>query len=1105
MSARRLSLLAIPLALAGCPSVTKQPPPDVVELVTFDSTRGVIPLPNDLALQATPGLPASALKELLQVFVTAGGFPSDQEVPITVTLRAVHRTADGTYEALDVEDVDATTVTSSTVAVVRVDGSAPEVIASEFGGFTKSTDAATGKLVGTLTIRRQAGSDGSRRWATSAGGGRYVVALRGGGKGIKTTTGRAIFADAAMALIAPNENLAVTENQPPGLSPDEAAALEQLRGLYANPIPWCNLPSAPYPLVAGWNPIVNTALAAGCAAPALPSVPSADAFAAVDSVFPHAELASIQTFGVDPAPRVQPLTDAAAGQMPFPSDFLIDPATNRIRDLTAAVGADAAAGLKTLDGFSTTAMILAPTTGPIDATTVTRTSVLLFKLPGPIWLDDLASALAIPDPPKAAYVSQPSAINQTVPVPGDGTLTVSTTIGLQPAVPATVPSVGSFFLPPLEERTTYLVVITDRVKDVLGHPLARSTLGHILLETTQPLYAGTAQNPTSLLPGVSGPDALGLQTLRDELTSFLAGLPTITGDSGLTKDHVVMAYTFRTQSITGKDYPTAGDPGLLQLAALPYNPDLLGAGVPLPPGAVTGSTTCYGCPSSQPIAAVYDAFGVDTISINASSPITTTNVGAIVTSKIDTLDDLSPTSGAFIAPGGTETPAVKPIDVLVVLPNNVTLNPADPTPIPLVVFHHGLPGSRAQALLDADSFAAMGWAVAAIDAPKNGDRAYCNRARDPTNPNVECVPGAYCVSLGDQAGDPAGAGPGVCRVADDPSADLAPFQKMPLFCLDASTTCLSYLLANKGVPVAGQLIGEYFLSGNFFRIRDSFRQDVIDQSQLIRVLAPLAYDNSEPIAAALKTYGVKIDPTKVYWYGESLGGIEGVLNAAANPRISRVALTSPAGGLVDAFTNAPDFAPLLAQIFAGLGIDISLIEKPPPPTDPNYANYLAQAQKYLLTLQIAKWILDPADPVNVAKHVKTAPLPNLLLGGTQAAKDVFAQAALCDAKLPNPWNLLVGANLGLDPMATPASGTGLFQWYVQSAGGAPAPTSFCPSGNRVPHGFVVSYGFDTTLTAPFAQTPLDDQAHVQSLSVKAQANATSFLSAPAAQSTLVTP
>jgi len=1108
MSVRRLAVLAVPFALAltGCPSVTQQPPPDLVQVAVFDPTTANIPLPNDLALQAAPGLPASAQKELLLAFTAAGGFPTDQEIPITVGLKATQRNADGTYSPTNVLPIDGSTVNASTVAIVRVDVSPPEVIAPEFGGFLTTPVSVGASTVnfGTLTIRRKADADGSRRWASSPGGGRYVVALRGGGNGIKTTSGLAIAADAPIALVAPNKNLTISENQPPGgLPAAEVAQLEGLRALYANPFPWCNFPvippGAPFQS-AGWNPVGAAALAAACAPPyaagtQAPSTPSAIAYAAIDKVFPHAELASIQTFGVDPSTHV--LLDQSTGQVPVPSDFLIDPTTGRVRDLTAAVGPDAAQGLKHLDGFSTTAMVLAPLNGAIDATTVTRDNVLLFQetTGGAIWLQDLASALAIPDPSQAVYVSQPSAIVQSG---------ASTTIGLQPAVPATVPTVGSFFLPPLEERTTYVVLVTDRVKDIGGRPLARGAGGDILVGTTEPLWTGPTTNPTSLIPGVSGPDAVGLQTMRDGLAPLLAGLPVLTGDATLTKDHVVMAYTFHTQSISGKDSATGagGDPGILQLAALPYAQSL-------PDAAVAGSVQLL-TPSTA-VEAVFASFGIDTTASLSSSPVGTSNIGGIVTAKIITLDNLSPTTGAFIPPGDpNETPKPTPIDLLLVLPASPRNPGGVPTPIPLVIFHHGLAGSRGNMLLAADRLAAEGFAVAAIDAPKHGDRSYCNTKRSATNPNLECGPGAFCVTLGDQAGDPPGGGPGLCRVANDPGAALAPFQKRPIFCIDPSS-CLGYLGQNggagAGVPLASS---EYFISGNFFRVRDSFRQDVIDQSQLVRVVSPVAAPSNTDLLDALATYGVQIDPSQIYWAGQSLGSIEGTLNTAANPRISRAALNVGAAGLVDAFTNAPSFASQIAAIFAGLGIDLGLIQNPPPPSDPSYPSYLAQAHQYLLTLQVAKWIIDPADPVNFAKNLKLSPLPNLLANPDgsvlQAPKEVLAQAAMCDQTLPNPWNLLLAVNAGLSgATATPPSPPGAlteFQWFIEP--NAPALAG-CSSGGRVPHGFVLNYGYLAGSAPPFLYTPEADQADLQTLTGDAQSGIADFLSTGALQPNVVVP
>ena len=97
MLLRRLVPLALPLAFLSCtPDVGSHPEnnPSQVENAVFDPSTNQIPLPNDLAL--TPTALASqkgAQLELLQTFAAPCpgsasplpcGFPSDQEVPITI-------------------------------------------------------------------------------------------------------------------------------------------------------------------------------------------------------------------------------------------------------------------------------------------------------------------------------------------------------------------------------------------------------------------------------------------------------------------------------------------------------------------------------------------------------------------------------------------------------------------------------------------------------------------------------------------------------------------------------------------------------------------------------------------------------------------------------------------------------------------------------------------------------------------------------------------------------------------------------------------------------------------------------------------------------------
>src|SRR5258708_1705506 len=107
-------------------------------------------------------------------------------------------------------------------------------------------------------------------------------------------------------------------------------------------------------------------------------------FGAIDAsgAFNHSEIATMGTFTVaDTAKRTHVETDASAGRIPLPSDFLTGADGHLLPSLcvpTRPFG-PLGAGLCTLDGFSTTAMVLSQTSTAIQASTV-QGGVFLYKL-----------------------------------------------------------------------------------------------------------------------------------------------------------------------------------------------------------------------------------------------------------------------------------------------------------------------------------------------------------------------------------------------------------------------------------------------------------------------------------------------------------------------------------------------------------------------------------------------------------------------------------------------------------------------------------------------------------------------------------------------------
>jgi hypothetical protein len=214
-----------------------------------------------------------------------------------------------------------------------------------------------------------------------------------------------------------------------------------------------------------------------------------------------------------------------------------------------------------------------------------------------------------------------------------------------------------------------------------------------------------------------------------------------------------------------------------------------------------------------------------------------------------------------------------------------------------------------------------------------------------------------------------------------------------------------------GIPVAS---GNYLVSANFFRTRDALRQDLIDQSQLIRVMA-FAPDPARPppntghvVFEHMVQRGVIIDPATVYLTGQSSGASQSTLNAATDPRISKVGLSGGGSTIVDTFTNSSAFAPQIDALLKGLGIARGT---------PQFVQFLT----------VSKTVLDPAEPINFAGHLTASTLPNLLtpLGGNpngtvaQLPKQVLIQVGNCDRVVPNPFGLLWSSNVAFANLASP--------------------------------------------------------------------------------------
>jgi hypothetical protein len=285
-----------------------------------------------------------------------------------------------------------------------------------------------------------------------------------------------------------------------------------------------------------------------------------------------------------------------------------------------------------------------------------------------------------------------------------------------------------------------------------------------------------------------------------------------------------------------------------------------------------------------------------------------------------------------------------------------------------------------------------------------------------------------------------------------------------------------------GIPQASGSL-PYLLSANFFRTRDTFRQDLIDESQLVRAIAFVPGDPTvhHTVFEHMAPRGVIVDPATIYFSGQSLGAIQGTLDVATNPRISKAGLNVGGGTITDIFTTSPAFKLEVDKLLAQVGIQRG-------------------TAKFLQFLVVAKTVLDPADPVNFAGHLTAKTLPNLLppLGNPngsvpQVPKKILIQVANCDQVVPNPMGLIWASNIELattipggplpvDPTFFAPNTQGTFQLFVGKdfnpldLGRADKCTDTTAAGALVVdknpsggHGFLLS--FENSLT-PAAQASM---------------------------------
>lgn len=182
---------------------------------------------------------------------------------------------------------------------------------------------------------------------------------------------------------------------------------------------------------------------------------------------------------------------------------------------------------------------------------------------------------------------------------------------------------------------------------------------------------------------------------------------------------------------------------------------------------------------------------------------------------------------------------------------------------------------------------------------------------------------------------------------------------------------------------------------NIIGSRDGLRQTVVDLMQLVR-----------QIEAGIDVDGdgdgsVDLDASRIYYAGQSFGGIYGTIVLGVERNIQAGVVNVPGGSITEIARLSPSFRGLTILALAARNLlnadpPIYINENLPLRDLPIVVNTVPKAMEIQRTLDRFQWVQQAGNPVSYAAHIRKQPLPG------NAAKPVLVQFAKGDQTVPNP-------------------------------------------------------------------------------------------------------
>ncbi len=689
---------------------------------------------------------------------------------------------------------------------------------------------------------------------------------------------------------------------------------------------------------------------------------------------------------VGPVVEFDPARSLATGArfIPFPNDLARDPTTGKLNLGPQACESPTAKAtreniLNKLDGFGTYETAMQVTfTAEVDEASLAG-HIVMYQLTNGGMPNDPASAVSIPV-----------------------IIRKGTTLRFLPdacSTPDTVNSVAIIPMIPLKQKSTYVVALTKGITDTAGREFTGSTTWALVSATNDPVTLDDEGNIVADRTPLDPADPMqraqlvaldGLWKLHAPGLSFLGAVA-----NGPARTDVLVSFQFTTQTTTDQlDQSVTGSPasmlssaGLLQVHSVTDRFDPVIVPTPTPHHPCNGEETnpatktqCFlklalgGCaPLTTGCTDANYAVGNATCTALGCQAI-----GDVLGAGLGQLEFQSlnpnPLAGGDQIPGAWSDPVHPEMQGSLILENLITI-PATAAPTagyPTVIFGHGLGSSKEAMLAIASNLASRGYATVAIDFSAHGSRA----VRTSKDQALGCI--------------------GTCALAGTPGTKTC---ETRADCDSPTQETCGVLGMSETIPPAPTTSPQCyapFLSTDLAATRDGIRQTVLDIQRL---------------AKALKTCGangcgsLKVDPTRIYYIGQSLGSLIGTTAVGMTPEIKDAVLNVGGVGWADVLENTETLQIRCTLIDSLIGAGILVGEKwngsSTSPTGLCATDAWKTQPGYQTFAATLRWVIDPADGANFAPFT--------------VQKRVLIQEVVGDKVVPNIATDRQGALFGLTP------------------------------------------------------------------------------------------